>query len=59
MQAKATKLIEILADALRRVEEDSKHCPDDPAVLRLKVAILRGIAELDLVRSAYDQSHAA
>ena len=59
MQAKASKLIEILADALRRVEEDSRRCPDDPEVRKLKTAILRGIAELELLRSAYDHSDAA
>jgi hypothetical protein len=59
MQAKASALIEILRDALRRVEEDSKLRADDPAVLELKDSILRGIAGLELLIAECDHRQAA
>jgi hypothetical protein len=59
MQAKASVLIQILCDALYRVEEDSKLYADDPAVSELKNSILRGIAELELLRTGSDQVLAA
>jgi hypothetical protein len=59
MQPQASVLIEILRDALHRVEEDSKFHADDPEVLDLKASILRGIAELDFVSSSYDHLQAA
>jgi hypothetical protein len=54
MQAKASVLIQILCDALDRVEEDSKLHADDPGVRELKSSILRGIAELELLRTGSD-----
>ena len=59
MQAKASVLIQILCDALYQVEEDSKLCADDPAVRELKISILRGIAELELLRTGTDHVQAA
>ena len=59
MRAKASILINTLRDALYQVEQDSKLCPDDPAVLELKNSILRGIAELELVVANCDHSQAA
>jgi hypothetical protein len=59
MQAKASVLIGTLRDALDQVEEDSKHYPNDPAVVDLKNSILRGIAELELVIAINNHSQAA
>lgn len=59
MQYKASALIEILRDALRRVEEDSRLCADDPAVIELKNSIVRGIAALELLVAECDHPRAA
>jgi hypothetical protein len=59
MQAKASVLIEILQDALHRVDEDSKLCADDPAVLELRNAIIRGIVELQRLQAISDNREAA
>ena len=59
MQANASTLIEILRDALHRVEEDSKLCADDPAVLELRNSIIRGIVELQRAQASSDPAQAA
>lgn len=59
MQQNASALIAILEDALHRVEINSKGRLDDPAIIALISSLLRGISELQAVRSASGHLRAA
>jgi hypothetical protein len=59
MLATASTLIEILRDALHRVEEDSKLCANDAAVLELKNSIVEGIVEVQHLMASSDHPQAA
>ena len=59
MQQQASVLIAILEDALHRVEINSKDRLNDPAVIEVISSLLRGITELEAVRSAPGHLRAA
>jgi hypothetical protein len=59
MQDKASTLINILRDGLRQIEEDSKHCPNDPELQKLRSFFLQGIAALEPFRATHHHSQAA
>jgi hypothetical protein len=47
--SRALDLIDLLEEALKRVESVEALSPDDPALLELKRSIVRTIAELEIL----------